>query len=90
MLRRLPDDALSRTTPEIRLQMAQAQAWDSQTELIAQLLEVTRIMAADMRTKGEPQKVERPEFLTRPPVRPGDRDAAFKQAISLLKATSRP
>lgn len=69
--------------------MAQAEAWSPLTELTAQLLEVTRIVAADMRLKGEPQKVERPAFLTSPAVTPGNRDAAFKHAINELRRTAR-
>lgn len=89
LLQRLPDEALSRTTPETRLQNAQAKAWDANTELLAQLVDLTAILVADRRTKGEPYRVERPGFLTAPPAAPGDQSAGFAHAISVLKATAR-
>ena len=63
LARRLPDDALSRTTPEIRLQAAQARAWDTSTELLAQLVDLVGVMAADKRIQGDPQRIPRPDWI---------------------------
>jgi hypothetical protein len=90
----LPEDSLTRTTAETRRRMAEAVAWPAATELLAQLVELTAIVAADMRLKGDPRKIPRPEFLTRGDGAAGGGGAAgrrdgFKQAIGVLKASSR-
>lgn len=64
----------------------QAEAWGTQTELIAQLVELFAIKAAGMQTKGEPRRIERPEFLTRPQSQ-GD---GFAHALNVLKSTALP
>lgn len=72
--------------------MAETLAWPAATELLAQLVEITAVVAADMRLKGEPRKIPRPEFLTRSSHRDADgagRRDGYAHAVGVLKATSR-
>lgn len=82
-------------TADDRRRMAEAASWPVSTELLAQLVELTGVLAADMRLKGEPRKVPRPKHLTVGGRSDRDRSTAdgqqdgFKQAIGVLKSTSR-
>jgi hypothetical protein len=62
------------------------------TELLAQLIDMTAIRASEMKltlTGGQPPKVERPEFLTRPAATTGDRSAELARAVGVLKGSAR-
>lgn len=66
------------------------------TELLAQLVEISAVLAANMHLKGDPRKIPRPEFLTRGggTAAAGEggarrRPDGFKQAIGVLQATRR-
>lgn len=50
-------------TAKDQVRAAQAAAWPAATELLAQLVELTAVLAADMRLKGQPRRVPRPGFL---------------------------
>jgi hypothetical protein len=80
-----------------RRRLAENAAWPAATELLAQLVELTAVLAADMRLKGDPRKVPRPGFLAgrdqprqlAPAEEAARRRDGFRQAIGVLKATSR-
>lgn len=93
-MHRLPDDSLTRTTPQTRQQAAQAKAWDSTAELLAQLVDLTAILAADRRIQGDPPKVPRPDWIRRGPAQRGQRAAGpgqdgYAHAIGVLRASAR-
>jgi hypothetical protein len=81
------------------LQVAQSQAWDISTELIAQAVDLLAVLAADKRTKGDPHRVPRPDYLGgaksstwRGPAggqQGGPPRDPYKQAIDVLRSTSR-
>jgi hypothetical protein len=96
LVRRLPDDCLTRTTPETRRRAAELDAWDTETELLAKLVDLASIMAARHVLTGEPPRVPRPDWLGRPaagPHRGGQPGPAspdgYAQAINVLRASSK-
>lgn len=84
MILRLPDDALVRTTPEIRKRLAAAKDWTMDTELLAQLIEEVSILAADFRRK-KPREVDRPDSARG--LVPGA--SPYSSAIARMAATAR-
>ncbi|HEY1668509.1 MAG TPA: hypothetical protein VGG54_22690 [Trebonia sp.] len=65
----------------------QAAAWDIRTELLAQLVDITRIKVHGLQLQGEPHQTERPAFLTA--AKDTDRRAGLAHALSVLQNAPR-
>lgn len=80
---RLPEEeSLVRTTPELRRRLREMRLWTNDTELLAQILEMTSVMASRMQLR-KPVDVPRPEWM-----RPSG-SAGIAHAMSVLTSTAR-
>jgi hypothetical protein len=66
----------------VRRQLAQAAAWTNDTELLAKLVEVVSVLAAEQRIR-KPIDIPRPEWLRRGNARDG-----FAHAANVMKANA--
>lgn len=93
LLSRLPDEALIQTLPEERERRREGGEWGTDTELLAQVVELMSVLASDHRTR-KPVEVPRPAWV-RAPKRMrtrggnGGPDPAFASAIDGLLGTTR-
>lgn len=83
LLKGLPPDALLRTAPEDRVR----DRWGVETELLAQLVEVVSVVAAERKIK-DTVKVPRPPHLRKKPKAATPQEATAR-GIAVLRATSK-
>lgn len=87
MTLRLPDDALIRTSPELRRRLREARQWTNDTELLAQAVELLSVIASEYQIK-KPVDVPRPRSV-------GERGGGagrnpYARAIDRMRGSSVP